>query len=97
MLKLALLVRFRAKPGKEADVLEFLKGAYRLAWEESGTPLWFALRLSDAEFGIFDAFDDEASRSRHLAGRIAQQLMQRADELLSDALTIEMLSAKINV
>jgi quinol monooxygenase YgiN len=89
MVKVALLVRFEAKPGKEAAVAKFLEGALALANQESTTPIWFALRLGPSTFGIFDAFADEAGRSAHLAGPIAAALMANASELLAKSPQIE--------
>lgn len=89
MVKVALLVRLEAKPGKEAALAEFLEGALPLANQESTTPVWFALRLGPSTFGIFDAFADEAGRSAHLAGPIAAALMAKAPELLAKSPQIE--------
>ena len=44
----------KAKPGKEAAVEAFLKEALPLANEESGTTVWFAIKLDSSTFGIFD-------------------------------------------
>jgi quinol monooxygenase YgiN len=89
MVKLALLVRLEAKPGKETAVAEFLEGALPLANQESTTPVWFALRLGPSTFGIFDAFRDEADRKAHLGGPIAAALMANASELLAQPPQIE--------
>lgn len=89
MIKLALFVRLDAKPGKEAQVAAFLEAGLALALEETGTPIWFALRLSESSFGIFDAFTDEADRQAHLDGPIAQALMANAPELLAGPPVIE--------
>lgn len=43
MEKFAILARVEAKPGKENDVLEFLKSALPLAEGEPGTVRWYAL------------------------------------------------------
>ena len=62
------------------------------------TPIWFALRLGPATFGIFDAFADDAGRKAHLAGPIAAALMAKASELLAEPPQIEqvdVLGAKI--
>ena len=83
MVKVALLVRLQAKPGKEADVVRFLEQGLALANAETTTPVWFALRLGPSTFGIFDAFADEAGRKAHLAGPIAAALMANADELFA--------------
>ena len=89
MVRVGLLVRLNAKPGKEAEVASFLESALPLANQESTTPVWFALRLGPSTFGIFDAFADDAGREAHLAGPIAAALMARASELLSDPPQIE--------
>jgi hypothetical protein len=46
MIKLALFARLEAKPGKEADVENFLTAALAMAHDEPATPIWFALKLS---------------------------------------------------
>lgn len=89
MVRVGLLVRLNAKPGKEDEVAQFLAGALPLANQEATTPVWFALRLGPSTFGIFDAFADDAGRAAHLAGPIAAALMARASELLADPPQIE--------
>lgn len=89
MVKVALAVRLVAKPGKEEEVASFLAGALPLAQAEPKTTAWFAIRFSKSEFGIFDAFPDEAGRTAHLEGPIAAALMAKASELLATAPKIE--------
>jgi quinol monooxygenase YgiN len=89
MIKLALFARLEAKPGKEADVENFLTAALAMAHDEPATPIWFALKLSPSTFGVFDAFHDEAGRQGHLSGPIAQALMTKAPELFSQPPSIE--------
>jgi quinol monooxygenase YgiN len=88
-IKLALFARLEAKPGKEADVAQFLQAGLGLANQEASTPIWFALKLSPSTFGVFDAFENEAGRQAHLKGPIAQALMAKADELFAKAPSIE--------
>ena len=98
MVRVALFVRLKAKPGKEADVARFLESGLALANQETTTPIWFALRLGPATFGIFDAFADDTGRKAHLAGPIAAALMAKASELLAEPPQIEqvdVLGAKI--
>jgi quinol monooxygenase YgiN len=98
MVKVALLVRLEAKPGKESAVAEFLAGALPLANQEADTTAWFALRIGPSTFGIFDAFPGDAGRTAHLTGPIAQALVANASELLSQAPVIEqveVLAAKL--
>ncbi len=89
MTKVALLVRLVAKPGKEEEVASFLSSALPLAEAEPATTAWFAIRLGKSEFGIFDAFPNDAGRKAHLNGPIAAALMAKADELLSEPPKIE--------
>jgi quinol monooxygenase YgiN len=91
MIKLALFARLEAKPGKEAEVAQFLQAGLAMANDEPTTPIWFALRLSPTTFGIFDAFHDETGRQTHLTGPIAQALMAKAPELFANPVTIERL------
>jgi quinol monooxygenase YgiN len=89
MTHVALLARLEAKPGKEQQVADLLKGALALANAEPATVVWYALRLGPSTFGIFDAFADEAGRQAHLSGPIAAALMAKAPELLSSPPVIE--------
>ncbi|MEO8820690.1 MAG: antibiotic biosynthesis monooxygenase [Ginsengibacter sp.] len=89
MEKFALLVRLEAKPGKETEVEDFLKGGLSLALEEPGTKAWYALKIGPSTFGIFDTFSDENGRQAHLTGKIAAALMAKAEELFSTAPVIE--------
>ena len=89
MITRSLFVRLEAKPGKEEEVAAFLKQGLELANQETATPVWFALRLAPATFGIFDAFRDEAGRQGHLNGPIAKALMAQAPQLFASAPVIE--------
>lgn len=98
MVSVALLVRLEAKPGKEADLENFLRGGLAIVEDEPATAAWFALRLGPSTFGIFDAFPDEAGRQAHLTGRVAAALMAQAAELFSQPPVIEkvdVLAAKL--
>jgi quinol monooxygenase YgiN len=99
MVKLALLARIVARPGKENEVAALLEGALPLAQGEEKTTVWFAFRLGEHEFGIFDAFPDEAGRQAHLSGQIAAALMAKAPELLAEPPRIDradILAAKLS-
>lgn len=90
MEKFAILARVEAKPGKETEVLEFLKSALPLAEGEPGTVRWYALQIGPSTFGIFDTFETEEGRMEHLNGPIAAALMANASELLAKDPIIEM-------
>ncbi len=89
MVSTALFVRLEAKPGKEREVEEFLRGGAAVVQQEPATVAWFALRLGPTTFAIFDAFPDEAGRQAHLSGRVAAALLAKAPELLATPPVIE--------
>lgn len=98
MVKVALLVRLEAKPGKEAEVESFLNSGLALVEEEPATIAWFAIRMGPSTFGIFDAFPDESGRQAHLTGKVAAALMSKASDLLAQPPVIErvdVLAAKL--
>lgn len=98
MVKVALFVRLEAKPGREADVENFLRGGLSVVQEEPATIAWFAIRLGPSTFGIFDAFLDESGRQAHLSGRVAAALTEKASELFAQPPSIEkvdVLAAKL--
>ena len=90
MEKFAILARVEAKPGKENEVLEFLKSALPLAEGEPGTVRWYALQIGPSTFGIFDTFGTTDARDAHLNGEIAKALMANASELLAKEPVLEM-------
>ena len=77
MVKVGLLVRLEAKPGKEAEVGGFIEGAVALANREASTIAWFAVRLGPSTFGVFDVFPDDLT-----APLINQYLQIKARHLL---------------
>lgn len=98
MVKVALLVRLEAKPGKEAEVEKFLIDGLPIVQGEPATTAWFGIRLGPSTFGIFDAFPDEEGRQAHLTGQVAAALMAKASDLLAKPLEIEkvdVLAAKL--
>ena len=98
MVNVALYVRLDAKPGKENDVENFLRGGLAIVEQEPATIAWFAIRMGPSTFGIFDAFPDDAGRQAHLSGKVAAALMAKAPELLAKAPVIEkidVLAAKL--
>lgn len=98
MVRVGLLVRLVAKPGKENTVADFLASALPLAEQEAATTAWFAIRIGEREFGIFDVFPDDGGRKQHLNGPIAAALMAKASDLLAEPPRIEdidVLAAKL--
>ena len=83
MEKLGILAVLEAKPGMEQEVEAFLISALPLAQTERGTVRWYALRLDERRFAIFDTFADQAGRDAHLGGEIARALFASAESLLA--------------
>jgi quinol monooxygenase YgiN len=82
MVSKALLARFESRDGGDDAVRQFLLSAKPLVEKETATTVWFALRFARGEFGIFDAFADEAGRMAHLQGGVATSLQEGGDALL---------------
>jgi quinol monooxygenase YgiN len=100
MVKVGIFVRLHAKPGKEAEVAKLLESGLSIVEEERETPLWFALKFDASTFAIFDAFNNDAGRQAHLAGRLAAALMAKAGDLLAQPPKIEkvdLLASKVKV
>ncbi|MEU0519657.1 antibiotic biosynthesis monooxygenase [Streptosporangium sp. NPDC006007] len=98
MVTLGLFVLLEAKPGKEAEVEDFLRGALPLVEAESGTTAWFAIRLGTTTYAVFDAFPDEADRDAHLEGQVAEALRRQGGHLFAKAPAVnklDVLAAKL--
>jgi quinol monooxygenase YgiN len=94
----ALVVKLVAKADEADAVNTFLVDAVRLANQEQGTIVWFALRTDATTFWIVDAFPSEAERREHLEGAIASSLLANAERLLDappEILPAEVLAAKL--
>ena len=78
-----LLALLEAKPGKGDELAAFLQQGRELAVAEEGTVTWYAFKLSDTTYGIFDTFESEDGRQAHLGGQIPAALGQVAAELLA--------------
>ena len=89
-VKLGLLALLEAKPGKGSDLAAFLERGRALAVAEEGTVTWYAFKISETEYGIFDSFETEDAREAHLSGEIPTALGQVAGELLAKDPQIQM-------
>jgi quinol monooxygenase YgiN len=80
-----LLAILNAKPGKGDELGAFLKQGRELAAQEEGTVSWYAFRVDDTTYGIFDTFETEEARQAHLNGQIPAALQNVASDLLAGA------------
>lgn len=78
-----LLATLEAKPEKADELAAFLQQGRELAVAEEGTVTWYAFRISETTFGIFDTFEGEEGRDAHLNGQIPAALGQVAPDLLA--------------
>jgi quinol monooxygenase YgiN len=96
-VKLGLLATLEAKPGKGDDLARFLESGRALAVAEEGTVTWYAFKISDSTYGIFDTFETEDGRQAHINGEIPKALAAVGAELLAtdpDIRPIDILAVK---
>jgi quinol monooxygenase YgiN len=96
-VELGLLALLEAKPGKGDELGAFLEAGRALAVAETGTVTWYAFKISDTEYGIFDSFETEDARQAHLNGEIPIALGQVASDLLAkdpDIRTVDVIAVK---
>jgi quinol monooxygenase YgiN len=91
LIEKGLLLRFRAKAGHELQVEQFLRDAKSFALQEQRTAAWFAIRLADGHYGIFDVFPDNGARFSHLVGHVPRELAKHALTLLGSMPDLELL------
>jgi quinol monooxygenase YgiN len=96
-LQLGLLALVEAKPGKEQEVWDLLNGGREIVAKEPGTKTWYAFRVNEDTFGIFDTFETEGGRQAHLNGAIPAALAQHGPSLLTkdpDIRLVELIAVK---
>ena len=92
-----MLALLEAKPEKGGDLGRFLEEGRALAVAEAGTVTWYAFKVDETTYGIFDTFEGEDSRQAHLDGEIPKALARVAPELLAsgpDIRTVEIVAVK---
>jgi quinol monooxygenase YgiN len=96
-LRFGLLALLEAKPDKGHDLGDFLIAGRELAAQEEGTRTWYAFKVSDTTYGIFDTFETEDARQAHLDGEIPKALAAAAPDLLAadpDIRAIDIIAVK---
>jgi quinol monooxygenase YgiN len=86
---LGILALLEAKAGKGAELEAFLKSGRDLAVAEEGTVTWYAFKISDTSYGIFDTFATDDARTAHINGQIPAALAQVSADLLARAPDIQ--------
>ena len=96
-VRVGLLVTLRAKPGKAEELAAFLEAGRALAQAEQLTVTWYAFKIDESTYGIFDTFEGEEGRQAHLSGEIAAALATHGPDLLAsdpDIRPVDVLAAK---
>jgi hypothetical protein len=94
---LGILAQLEAQPGKGSELAEFLKKTRELAVAEEGTASWYAFKISDTSYGIFDTFATDDARTAHIGGQIPVALANVSADLLAsdpDIRLVEVLAFK---
>jgi len=84
-IKLGILALLEAKPERGDDLAGFLEQGRAIAASEEGTVTWYAFKLDETTYGIFDTFESEEGRQAHIDGEIPKALDQVGDDLLAKA------------
>ena len=80
---LGILALLEAKAGKGEQLAAFLKAGRDLAVAEEGTVTWYAFKISDTSYGIFDTFASADARTAHINGQIPAALAEVSADLLA--------------
>jgi quinol monooxygenase YgiN len=89
---LGILALLEAKAGKGDELAAFLKACRDLAVAEEGTVTWYAFKISDTSYGIFDTFATDDARTAHINGQIPAALAEVSADLLARAPDIQPVS-----
>jgi quinol monooxygenase YgiN len=82
---LGILATLEARPGKGDELGTLLRAARDLAVAEEGTVTWYAFKISDTSYGIFDTFATDDARTAHINGQIPAALAKVSADLLASA------------
>ena len=82
---LGILAMLEASPGKGDELGAFLRAGRDLAVAEEGTVTWYAFKISDTSYGIFDTFATDDARTAHINGQIPVALANVSADLLASA------------
>jgi quinol monooxygenase YgiN len=94
---LGILALLEAKAGKGEELADFLKAGRELAVAEEGTVTWYAFKISDTCYGIFDSFATDDARTAHINGQIPAALAKMSADLLAsepNIRTVDLLAVK---
>jgi quinol monooxygenase YgiN len=84
-----ILVLLEARSGKGDELAAFLEAGRQLAIAEEGTVTWYAFKISETRYAIFDTFADQDGRTAHINGEMAKALATITDDLLAGEPSIQ--------
>lgn len=87
--KVGLLVILETKSDKGLELSKLLKDGEVMIKKEKDTLAWFAFQMDDSSYGIFDTFQTDLCRMKHLNGDVALTLMANSTDLLDDFQPLE--------
>jgi quinol monooxygenase YgiN len=96
-VRLGIVAQLEAAPGKGDELAAFLQAGRELTVAEQGTVTWYAFKISDTRYGIFDTFETDDARQAHLNGQIPAALGRIAPDLLAsdpEILTVDIVAVK---
>lgn len=77
-------LRLKLRAHHKRNVDQFLHDTAPPLPQEEKTDVWFAIRTSDGEYGLFEVFPDNAVRSAHLTGHVPGEFVKHAFALLGN-------------
>jgi len=69
MNQIAIWATLKVIPGQQAEAEKFFAQSREIMDAEPGTTSFFALKIDDETYGIFDTFVDQAALEAHVNGR----------------------------
>ena len=78
-----------AKPGKEAELEQFMLSGFPDILNEPLTVQWYLVKYDFSHYGVVDSFASDEGRTAHLNADFAKLLYSRVDELLVSPPSIE--------
>ena len=66
----------KAKEEKVMSVEKFLQAGKSLVSDEPATLSWYAFKINEETYAIFDTFADNDGRNAHLTGNVASAIQK---------------------
>lgn len=82
-MAVGILALLTAQSGKGDELGAFLENGRELAAAEKGTLTWYAFKVDDDTYGVFDTFAGDEGREAHMNGELSSRLGGVAAELLA--------------